>query len=307
MSAHGRSPRCAVSPQARPFVTEATLAGGADLVPLSDAEALIWDHSPAALLRDTLRGAGPDLRWVCLPSAGIDRYLDVVTDQWQWTAAKGVYADPVAELALALTLAGLRNLVAYARSSGWSKAVGTNLAGANVLIVGGGGIGRRLVSLLRPFGPHITVVRRTDAPVEGAADVRPASQLMEVLPGADVVILAAAATPRTARMMAAEQFAVMRPSAWLVNVARGQLVDTDDLTVALREGQLGGAALDVTDPEPLPDGHPLWTLGNCLITPHAGNTLDMHRPLLMSYITENVRRFGAGEQLLGIVDPLAGY
>jgi phosphoglycerate dehydrogenase-like enzyme len=99
----------------------------------------------------------------------------------------------------------------------------------------------------------------------------------------------------------------MERHAWLVNVARGGLVDTRALVDALRTGQIGGAALDVTDPEPLPPGHPLWDLPNCLITPHTADTLEMTEPLLTKRIEENVRRLAAGQDLVGLVDPDLGY
>jgi phosphoglycerate dehydrogenase-like enzyme len=99
----------------------------------------------------------------------------------------------------------------------------------------------------------------------------------------------------------------MDRQAWLVNVARGALVDTAALVAALRAGQIGGAALDVTDPEPLPDGHPLWDLPNCLITPHTADTEQMTEPLLAARIAENVRRLAAGRELEGLVDPDLGY
>jgi phosphoglycerate dehydrogenase-like enzyme len=92
-----------------------------------------------------------------------------------------------------------------------------------------------------------------------------------------------------------------------VNVARGPHIVTDDLVAALRDGAIGGAGLDVTDPEPLPEGHPLWSLPNCIITPHVANTPDMAQPLLAERITQNVRRFGRGEELIGPVDPELGY
>jgi D-3-phosphoglycerate dehydrogenase len=94
---------------------------------------------------------------------------------------------------------------------------------------------------------------------------------------------------------------------WIVNVARGRHIVTEHLVEVLQAGEIGGAALDVTDPEPLPDGHPLWTLPNCIITPHVGNTPEMAVPLLAARVTENVRRWSAGEPLLGLVDPTLGY
>ena len=98
-----------------------------------------------------------------------------------------------------------------------------------------------------------------------------------------------------------------KPDAWIVNVGRGRLIVTDDLVAALREGRIGGATLDVTDPEPLPKEHPLWSLDNCLITPHIGNTRAMAVPLLSERITTNCRLFAAGEPLIGLVDVTLGY
>ena len=107
--------------------------------------------------------------------------------------------------------------------------------------------------------------------------------------------------------MGATELALMEPHAWLVNVARGKHLVTDDLVDALRQGSIGGAALDVTEPEPLPSDHPLWDLDNCLITPHTANTWAMAEPLFARRVTENVARFGRGEELVGRVDPRLGY
>ena len=121
------------------------------------------------------------------------------------------------------------------------------------------------------------------------------------------MVLALALTPDTEAMFGADEFALMEQHAWIVNVARGRHIVTDDLVDALREGTIGGAGLDVTDPEPLPADHPLWSLPNCIITPHVGNTPEMAKPLLAERVTENVRRFGRGEELIGLVDVDAGY
>jgi phosphoglycerate dehydrogenase-like enzyme len=129
----------------------------------------------------------------------------------------------------------------------------------------------------------------------------------EALPGADAVFLALALTPETARSFGRREFEAMERHAWLVNVARGGHVVTDELVEALTQPTIGGAALDVTDPEPLPEGHPLWALPNCLITPHTANTYEMAIPLLTARIAENVRRYAAGEPLLGLVEPALGY
>jgi phosphoglycerate dehydrogenase-like enzyme len=213
----------------------------------------------------------------------------------------------VAEMALALGVAGLRGLGRYARAETWSGPVGRNLLGANVSIFGGGGITESLVRLLGPWGCTVTVVRRNVMPMPGVDRVLAAGTVDEALSGADLVVLALPLTPDTEHMMASPQFDLMESHAWLVNVARGRHVVTDDLVEALGDGVIGGAGLDVTDPEPLHDGHPLWSMENCIITPHVGNTPEMAVPLLAARVTENVRRFGAGEPLIGLVDHDAGY
>ena len=124
---------------------------------------------------------------------------------------------------------------------------------------------------------------------------------------ADLVVLALALTPETTGFFGRPQLEAMASHAWLVNVARGRHVVTADLVDALAAGSIGGAALDVTEPEPLPEGHPLWALPNCLITPHTANTYEMAIPLLSARIADNVRRFRAGEPLLGPVSPDLGY
>jgi phosphoglycerate dehydrogenase-like enzyme len=249
----------------------------------------------------------PHAKWVQLPFAGIENFVHLIDHDRHWTAGKGVYAEPVAEMALALALAGLRGLGTYARAAGWSPPRGLNLLNGRVTILGGGGITESLVRLLQPFGCHITVVRRNVSDLDGVDEVLGSDRYADALPGADLVVVALALTPETDGIIGAGELELMERHAWLVNVARGRHVVTDDLVVALEDGVIGGAGLDVTDPEPLPDGHPLWSLPNCIITPHVGNTPDMARPLLAERITANVRRFALGEELIGSVDVDAGY
>ncbi|CAN5571250.1 D-isomer specific 2-hydroxyacid dehydrogenase family protein [soil metagenome] len=298
----------AVAPDSAPrWITDAVVAGGGTLVEPAQAEALVWG-SPSA--RDELARTlvdAPGIRWVQLPWAGVEPYREVLDDRHLWTSGKGVYAEPVAEHALALALAGLRSLVGYGRADCWSDAAGTNLFDARVVILGGGGITEVLLGLLAPFRADVTVVRRTPAPMDGARAVVGPDELHDVLAGADLLVLALALTPATVGIIGAAELALLAAHAWLVNVARGAHVVTADLVVALRDGTIGGAALDVTDPEPLPADHPLWLSPRCLITPHVGSTPAMARPLLSRRITENVRRYAAGEPLLGPVDPVAGY
>jgi phosphoglycerate dehydrogenase-like enzyme len=179
--------------------------------------------------------------------------------------------------------------------------------GASVTIVGGGGITESLVRLLQPFNCSITVVRRTVEDIEGVDTVVGQENLVDALAGADVVFLALSLTRETIGLIGKPELEVMEPHAWIINVARGGHIVTDDLVWALQNNVIGGAALDVTDPEPLPENHPLWSLPNCIITPHVGNTPEMAVPLLSARITENVKRFINDETLIGLVDVRHGY
>ena len=181
------------------------------------------------------------------------------------------------------------------------------LAGSRVAILGGGGITSHLIPLLAPFKCDVTVVRRSDQPFPGANRTIPVARLHEVLPLTDVLVLALALTNETIGIISAAELTALPRHAWLVNVARGGHVVTDDLVTALAAGSIAGAALDVTDPEPLPDGHPLWSATNCLITPHIANTPEMGLELLEPFVAENVRRFCVGDELLAPVNVTLGY
>ena len=303
-------PRIAVGPQPTPWVDEAIAKGGGETVAVEDGpDGLVWVEVKAARnLRDFL-SLHPGIGWVQLPLAGVEDLFaaGVIDPHRRWTSAKGAYAEPVAEHALALTLAGLRHLPERARARSWGKPAGTSLFDQPVTIVGAGGITIALLRLLEPFRAKVTVVRQRPDPLAGAERTLVVDRLHEALTGARVVVLAPALTPRTRHLIGPAELAIMERDAWLINVGRGGLVDTDALVEALRSHDIGGAALDVTDPEPLTTGHPLWGLRNCLITPHTADTEEMIWPLLAGRITENVRRLATGEQLVGLVDADTGY
>jgi phosphoglycerate dehydrogenase-like enzyme len=299
----------AVGPFNAESVDQAIRAGGG--LPVDTAAAadgLVWlaprDTAGLARAIDTT-GA----RWVQLSSAGVERMAaaGLLSSARTWTCAKGAFAEPVAEHALMLALAGLRMLPERIAARSWGKPGGVSLYDERITILGGGGITATLLDLLAPFRVAATVVRRTADPVPGAARTVPTDRLIEAVADAKVVFLALALTPETERIIGAPQLAAMRPDGWLVNVARGKHVDTDALVAALGDGAIGGAALDVTEPEPLPDGHPLWTQPRCIITPHTADTLEMIERPLAQRIQENVARFAAGERLLGVIDTAAGY
>jgi phosphoglycerate dehydrogenase-like enzyme len=300
----------AVAPAEAPWAVAAVRRGGGLPVRLDEKPSgLVWT-APGAVeeLREVLR-AHPDIAWVQLPMAGIERMAEagVLDHQRQWTSAKGAYAEPVAEHALALLLAGLRSLPERVRARSWGQPAAQTLFDQPVTIVGGGGITLALLPLLAPFRARVTVVRRSAEPVAGAAQTVTTAHLHSALAGARAVVLTLALTPRTSGIIGAKELELMDRQAWLVNVARGGLVDTAALVAALRSDQIGGAALDVTEPEPLPAGHPLWDLPNCLITPHTADTEEMTEPLLAARIAENVRRLAGGRELDGLVDPDLGY
>ena len=300
--------RCTVAPgPVAEVVAEAITGAGGELVEPDQAEALVWtDPTDAAGLSELLAGL-PDLRWVQLPFAGVDRFAGLFADGRTWTSTKGAYSEPVAEHALALGLAGLRQLTVRARARAWGEQAGLRLARSRVTVVGGGGITEAFLRLVEPFAVRATVVRRHVAPMAGAAEVLGPERLHDALAGARLVVLALALTPETTGIIGAAELDCMESDAWLVNVARGAHVVTDDLVAALRAGAIGGAALDVTDPEPLPAGHPLWDLDNCLVTPHTANTWEMAEPLFAARVGTNVDRYQREEPLLGLVDPELGY
>ncbi|HVL64230.1 MAG TPA: D-isomer specific 2-hydroxyacid dehydrogenase family protein [Actinomycetota bacterium] len=307
------TPRIAVTPQGGEVMTQAVERGGGSVADPENADAIVWtDPARPETLGEVLRGS--PARWVQLPFAGIERFVaaGVVDRQHTWTCAKGIYGHATAEHALTLTLVAARRIHRHVRSGTWLgdrglQAPERRLKTSTVMIVGTGGIGAALRDMLLPIGARVLAVNRSGRPLDGAVRTVPIGDVHDLLGEADFVVLAAPATDATARMVDREWLEAMKDDAWLVNVARGSLVDTAALVAALRDGVVGGAALDVTDPEPLPDDHPLWTLDDVIITGHTANTWRMAVPELARLVEENVRRFAAGESLLGVVDPDLQY
>lgn len=303
--------KIAVAPESRPAMHEAFVraveASGGEVVPVEEASALMWADPAAAAEFPALFARGVGLEWIQLPYAGIETFAQNLTIEHLWTCGKGVYAEPVAEHVITLTLAAFRNLHESIPATSWPAQKGRNLLGARVTVIGAGGITESLLRLLEPWNTHVTVVRRSASPVAGADRTVTFADVHSAVADADVVVLAAALTDETRGMVNADFLSAMNDDAWLVNVARGGHVVTDDLVDALRAGTIAGAALDVTDPEPLPDGHPLWDVPNCIITPHVGNTPDMGLPLIAERVRRNVALWIADEPLIGPVDVAAGY
>jgi phosphoglycerate dehydrogenase-like enzyme len=307
-----RTARVAVGPEAAVWVSDAIEAGGGVPTALSDEpNALVWADFGSrhiAALKEIL-ASQPAIEWVQLSLAGVERFVTAgIFDRTRlFTSAKGLYSEPVAEHALALSLACLRELPERARATSWGRPAATTLYDQPVTILGGGGIASALIRLLQPFRAEITVVRRRPQSLPGVQRTVGDDRLFEALSDALVVVLALAATPTTNKLISTKALAAMRSDSVLVNIARGVIVDTDALVIALQDHSIAWAALDVTDPEPLPEGHPLWTSPNCLITPHTADTVAMNKPLLATRITTNVAHFRLDTPLEGVVDVDLGY
>ncbi len=288
------------------LVAAVTEAGGT-VAPIEEASALVFADPMAASGFPELIGRAPGVEWIQLPYAGVETFTQHLDPDLLWTCGKGIYAPPVAEWIITGLLTAFRDIPRYVRADSWPRQGGRNLLGARLTVIGGGGITDSLLTLLEPWGCDITIVRRRSEPVIGATRTVTSDRLHEAVVDADAVIVAAALTTETTGMIDAQLLSQMGPDSWLLNVGRGRHVVTDDLVATLTSGSIAGAILDVTDPEPLPDGHPLWTLDNCIITPHVGNTPEMGLPLIADRVRDNVARWIAGEPLVGPVDIDLGY
>lgn len=303
--------RIAVEPQSRPAMHEALVAAveraGATVAELADADALIWADPAAADELERVIGEAPSARWIQLPYAGIENMAHVLDGDRIWTCGKGVYADDCAEWIMAALLTAFRDMPTFARARSWGDQTGRNLLGTRLTVLGGGGLAESFLRLIEPWGCDVTCVRRSERPVPGAHRTVTPDERMDAVRNADAVIVCLALTPETTGIVDAELLATMPDDAWLINVGRGKHVVNADLVAALEAGAIAGAVLDVTDPEPLPDEHPLWGFDNVLITPHVGNTPEMGLSRLAERVEENVRRWLADDALLGPVDVDAGY
>ncbi len=253
------------------------------------------------------------LRWIQSSAAGLDHCLvpSVVDSDIPVTSASGLFANQVAEQALAILLALTRSLptffVAQQRKKFIRRPTG-DLHGKTVGIVGFGGNGRRIAEALVPFRVRILATDRF--PIKKPAHVDqlwPATQLAQLLSESDVVILCVPLTAQTQGMIAAAQLATMRPQSLLINVARGPIVVEADLVESLRCGHLGGVGLDVTEVEPLSASSPLWEMSNVIITPHVGAQSADRVDVTTDFFCANLQRFRDNRPLLNLVDKRLGF
>ncbi len=263
--------------------------------------------------------AGTELQWIQLSSAGAERCVSVpgvAERNLLLTNAQRIYGPEIAEHVIAFMLAFTRGLYRYLPEQWegrWNRnAMGSGerweLEGKTMLVVGLGGIGTEVAKRAHALGMRVVATRRSSRSAPEFVDfVGLSDEMVSLAAEADVVVNATPLTPETTGIFDAAFFATMKPTAYFINIGRGKSVVTKDLMQALESGQIAGAGLDVTDPEPLPSGHPLWKSPNVLITPHVSAGSDLARERLSILWRENLRRFVAGERMLSVVDVARGY
>jgi phosphoglycerate dehydrogenase-like enzyme len=299
----------AIEPRSFPEYEKALELGGAKLSPIgSDVRGLIWtDYSSPAALGELI-DRNPQLEWVQLPFAGVDAFAKQLDKNVLFTSAKGAYREPVAEHALMLALALGRRLPVRIKASSWGKREAFSFYDSKVLLIGAGGISDELTKLLAPFRAEITVVRNNaELSFAGAKKVAGLEELDGLIPEADLVIVTCALTDQTRGLINYQRLSLFKPTAYLVNVARGPIVVSDDLIRALDDGLLAGAGLDVTDPEPLPDGHAFFGRDDLILTPHTADTKEIVTSLFATRIEQNVKAFLGNGAWVGEVSPSLGY
>jgi phosphoglycerate dehydrogenase-like enzyme len=257
--------------------------------------------------------AAPRLRWVQSWGAGVEWILTpaFVASPILLTNAQGIYATPIAEHVLGFMLHFARAFDCHVRHQAehaWQHAEVRELRGSTLAIIGLGGIGAEVARLAKGFGMRVIAVRRRpDRPAPDADAVRGPDALPWLLGESDFVALCAALTPNTRHLIGETELRRMKPTAYLINIGRGELVDEEALIAALRDKRIAGAGLDVFAQEPLPSDSPLWDLPNLLITPHTSGNSPRSHARLMDLFCENLRRYLAGEELLNVVDKAEGY
>ncbi|CAN5352063.1 D-isomer specific 2-hydroxyacid dehydrogenase family protein [soil metagenome] len=248
------------------------------------------------------------LRWVNSGSVGIDPYPGWLLDAPLVTCGRGVSSEEIADYVLAAIYLQSKDLEAVrARNlSEWKQTALGRVNGTTVGIIGLGAIGAAVARRAIAAGARVTAARRRRLPSE-VEGVELLDDLAQVVASADHIVLAVPATAATRGLVDAALLAHARPHAHLINIARGSVVDQQALLQALDAGRLGFATLDVTDPEPLPADHPLWTHPLVRLTPHVSSNFTQTRDTMFDRVSANLDRFAAGETLADIVDPVAGY
>jgi phosphoglycerate dehydrogenase-like enzyme len=275
---------------------------------LAEAEVLFdFDYTNAATLGTLI----PRVRWVQGTSTGIGQFLrrtGLIDTAITFTTARGIHAKPLADFVVMAILwfakDGFR-MIREQAAHRWVRYCGRDVRGATVGVVGFGTIGREVARACTALGMRVVATKRTarqDEPGPDAGRLLPRDDLPLLLSIADYLVLAVPQTPQTERLLGHREFAAMKPGAVLINVARGAVVDEEALVEALRDGRLGGAALDVLSTEPPAPEHPLWSLPNVLLSPHSASTVASENARLTDLFCDNLARYLAGEPLVNVFD-----
>jgi len=281
-----------------------------DAADIADAEVL-FGRAPPGMLKGLKH-----LKWHHLASAGANKYTDhalYADPSIILTKSSGTFGVPIAEHVLGMMIALSRNFTHHYKNQlegAWRQSwLGTyDIFASNVLVLGLGDIGTEVCRRLSGFGCNITGFRHNpSAPHELVSDVRPISRLRESLPEADYIIICLPGTVEARNLIGREEFALMKRRAIVINIGRGFIIDTDALVDALNTNTIGGAGLDVTDPEPLPAGHPLWSAKNTIITPHESASSNLTSKRRLAIFTDLLKRYMNGQPMYNTVDFNAGY
>ncbi len=282
--------------------------------PLDDAEVLLRGWSLGGDPLDRLVGRAARVRWIHSVSVGVESVLTpcVRLRGLTVTNGRGVFDQPIAEYVMTMILAICRRLpqlIELQRERTWQPLQARELAETTIGLVGLGGIGCEVAELARPFGPRVVAIRRRPgaAPVDGVEVLGGLDALPRLLAVSDFVVLALPLTGATDALINDESLAAAKPGSWLVNVARGGLVDEGAMLRALRSGPLGGAVLDTFREEPLSEASPFYRLPNCIVTPHTSWSSAAVLDRTLDVFCDNLRRYRAGEPLAYVVDLGAGY
>lgn len=266
---------------------------------------------PRHCFDEELLSHADNLCWVHATGAGIEEFMfkSFVESNITFTNGKIIQGPECADHAIALLLALTRNIIALSRGT-LPKDLPRPIEIYNkqAVIIGAGGIGLLIAERLKAFGAKITLVNPDYVPMLSYIDqvIQP-SELTSALPTADFVMMAAPLTHASKKMFAADEFSAMKDSAFFINVSRGGTVDTQALTSAIKNKTILAAGIDVTDPEPLPEDHPLRTYNNVLITPHQAGLSEHNRQRSVEVVKKNIQRFVNGEPLMNIVNKSLGY
>jgi phosphoglycerate dehydrogenase-like enzyme len=274
------------------------------------AAVLTPDFHYDAAVAEILRHRAEQLRWLGLLTAGYEHaQRHGVPPHVVVTNAADAYSPAVAVHAVSMLLALHRRLPAILANQAkhaWQRAVSAEAstpAGTTIAVIGFGSIGREVARLVRTFGARVIGVARSLRKEPHADEMATLAKLPDLLPQVDAIVLALPLGPETRRLIGRRELALCKPNAIIVNISRGGIIDTEALLDALRRGTIGGAGLDVTDPEPLPADHPLWDAPNLIITPHlAGAAGAAGFERLATVAAGNVERFLAGKPLAHVID-----